>query len=103
MIPVPESVSESEEQSVLADWAERTCLIGTTSSISLIKLEDLLGQAQVDDAEAGAYNVLSEIERRHLLAPDTHPIRVVNKSLERVKEWNSALTYSFQLLLAMQS
>jgi hypothetical protein len=96
-------MSGSEEQSVFADWTELSCLIDSSGLVSRIKIERMLNEAQVDDPESSVENIVEEIEWRHRVVPASHPVQVVDGNFARLMSWNQALTYSFQLLVAMHS
>ena len=96
MIEVPSTV----EVSALADWAELACLVNDHDSLAKAEIEDALDGAQITGVEELVSDIWQQIDIRHRLVSDSHPIEVQLTRLERKKQWESAYTYTFQLLIS---
>jgi hypothetical protein len=95
---------EAEEQTVLTDWAEASCLFGNSGTVSRADVETALepdfGEVK---AETLTDDIWIELERRSNLVPNIYPVRIQNGSIQHDKTWENSLSYSFQLLLSLQS
>jgi len=99
MIELPKSVKTE----ILADWAEASCLFGSSTSISKEEIEESLENDGIDNSEEIASNIWQEIEARHIMMGNSYPVRTLQGMLERIQPWEHNLAYTFQLLLAMGS
>ncbi len=90
----------TSETSAFADWAELACLINDYDSIAKSEIEDALEAAQIEEVEDLVSDIWQQIDGRHRLASDFHPIEVQPTRLIRKKQWQSAYTYTFQLLIS---
>lgn len=93
----------TSESCVLADWAELACLINDQDSLAKAEIEDALDAAQVTGPEELTSDIWQQIEIRHRLVSDSHPVEVQTARLERKRNWESAYTYTFQLLISSHS
>lgn len=92
--PIPFSnISEA------ADWAELGCLYGPDESFSRAEIETIFEEKDVYQPEITLEGIWSEIDYRHTLIPNYHPIEVIENRLVRIKSWKETLSYSFMLLL----
>lgn len=99
MIAVP----RFEDQSELADWAELSCLFGDYPSVSRSEIAETLEAAGLSDPEAKVEGIWTEIDRRHTLTPESHPVITARTRIERTADANDALAYAFQLLVSTHS
>ena len=96
MIVVP----RFEVQSELADWAELSCVFGDHSSVSRSEIVEALEAAAFPDTETKVENIWTEIDRRHTLTPESHPVAAARTRIERTAGLNETIAYAFQLLVS---
>ena len=99
MIELPSSL----DTSILADWSEASCLFGNLNSVSKAEIEESLEGGGATGAEEIVADIWQELEVRHRIAGDAHPIITFPTRMERTRPWDDAEIYSFQLLLSMQA
>ncbi len=91
----------NEDVEILSDWAELSCLFHESRDfLPRTEVETIFEQAGLADPEFMSSEIWREIDRRHSLAGDKHPIAVEQHRLKCITNWRSALAYSFQLLIS---
>lgn len=88
------------DANVQADWAEASCLFGDDASISRANFEIALSESGYNNSEEIINNIWAETDWRKNIIPDYYPFNILYGRIEKRKNWEEVLPYSFMLLLS---